>query len=206
MSSPHVAGSALLLKAVHPAWTPATIKSALETTATTTVVKEDTRTPADPFDMGGGRIDLTRAGGAALSFEETADRFADMAASPADAVDLNLPSVDVPTMPGAVTVKRTVTNVSDQAMRYVTSATAPAGTTITVSPPVLVVPPGQKVDFTVNITAAVGTDALQYFGQVDLEPVSSAAPVQHLPVAFVARQGGVSLTQACDPTTLAEGD
>ena len=49
-------------KALHPDWTPAAIKSALETTATTSVVKEDLTTPADPFDMGGGRIDLTKAG------------------------------------------------------------------------------------------------------------------------------------------------
>nr|MBA3799359.1 S8 family serine peptidase [Geodermatophilaceae bacterium] len=62
MSSPHVAGSAALLVALHPDWTPGQIKSALMTTATTAVVKEDTTTPADPFDFGAGRIDLTRAG------------------------------------------------------------------------------------------------------------------------------------------------
>ena len=71
-----------------------------------------------------------------LSFEESAEHFADMAASPTEAVDLNLPSVDVPTMPGTVTVKRTVTNVSDQTMLYATSATAPPGTTITGHAPV----------------------------------------------------------------------
>jgi subtilisin family serine protease len=205
MSSPHVAGSALLLKALHPTWTPATIKSALETTATTSVVKEDTKTPADPFDMGGGRIDLTKAGDAALSFEETADRFAELAGSPADAVELNLPSVDVPTMPGTVTVTRTVTNVSDHTMLYVTSATAPEGTTIRVSPRFVVVRAGETADFDVHITAAVGATAQQYFGQVELEPLFSPAPIQHLPVAFVTKQGGVSLTQSCDPASVAVG-
>ena len=62
MSSPHIAGSAILLQALHPTWTPGQIKSALMTTATTDVVKEDLVTPADPFDFGAGRVDLTVAG------------------------------------------------------------------------------------------------------------------------------------------------
>ena len=43
---------------LHPTWTPGQIKSALMTTARTAVVKEDTVTPADPFDIGAGRIDV----------------------------------------------------------------------------------------------------------------------------------------------------
>ena len=45
----------------HPRWTPGQIRSALMTTATTDLVKEDEETPADPFDMGAGRIDLAAA-------------------------------------------------------------------------------------------------------------------------------------------------
>ena len=71
MSSPHSAGAGALIRALHPAWTPAEVQSALMTTAFTTlpggggsavhsVLKEDAATPADPFDMGAGRIDLTR--------------------------------------------------------------------------------------------------------------------------------------------------
>ena len=56
MSSPHVAGAAILMKAAHPNWTPGQIKSALMTTAITDVMKEDESTPADPFDIGAGRI------------------------------------------------------------------------------------------------------------------------------------------------------
>ena len=69
MSSPHIAGSAILLKALHPDWTPGQIKSALMTTATTDVVKEDLTTPADPFDMGAGRVDLNVAGNPGLTFD-----------------------------------------------------------------------------------------------------------------------------------------
>ena len=76
MSSPHIAGSAILLKALHPNWTPGQIKSAIMTTAKTTVVKEDQTTPADPFDDGAGRVDLNRAGDPGLTFDESAARYA----------------------------------------------------------------------------------------------------------------------------------
>ena len=57
MSSPHIAGSAILLKALHPDWTPGQVKSALMTHRDARrCVKEDVTTPADPFDYGSGRV------------------------------------------------------------------------------------------------------------------------------------------------------
>jgi len=100
MSSPHVAGSAALLVALHPDWTPGQIKSALMTTATTAVVKEDTTTPADPFDFGAGRIDLTRAGDPGLTFDERARAFTRSATDATSRIDLNIPSVNAPLLPG----------------------------------------------------------------------------------------------------------
>ena len=60
MSSPHIAGVGDPAQGAAPDWTPGQIKSALMTTATTDVVKEDLVTPADPFDFGAGRVDLNR--------------------------------------------------------------------------------------------------------------------------------------------------
>jgi subtilisin family serine protease len=57
MSSPHVAGLLALLDQAHPDWSPAVAKSALMTTASQDVFKQDQVTPADPFDMGAGHVD-----------------------------------------------------------------------------------------------------------------------------------------------------
>ena len=71
MSSPHSAGVSALVKAAHPDWTPAEIKSALMTSSVQDVVKEDGVTPADPFDDGAGSIRADRAVNPTLVFDET---------------------------------------------------------------------------------------------------------------------------------------
>jgi hypothetical protein len=70
MATPHVAGSAALLKQLHPNWTPAQIKSALMTTATENVWLDTAQTvPAGVLDRGAGRIDLTKAGFPGLTLD-----------------------------------------------------------------------------------------------------------------------------------------
>jgi len=96
MSSPHVAGAALLVRAVHPSWTPGQVKSALMTTSITDVLKQDLATPADPFDYGAGRIDIGKSSLAPLSFDESAANYAAMSADPLHAIDLNVPSINAP--------------------------------------------------------------------------------------------------------------
>uniref|UniRef100_A0A7S4S7E1 subtilisin n=2 Tax=Ditylum brightwellii TaxID=49249 RepID=A0A7S4S7E1_9STRA len=54
MSSPHVAGIFALMDQAHPDWSPATVKSALMTTAHQDVRDNDRVSQADPFDMGAG--------------------------------------------------------------------------------------------------------------------------------------------------------
>ena len=108
MSSPHIAGSAILLKALHPTWTPGSVKSALMTTAKTSVVKEDLTTPADPFDMGAGRVDLTKAGNPGADVRRVGRAtWSTLGTTRCTALDINIPSINVPTMPGTVTVTRT---------------------------------------------------------------------------------------------------
>ena len=96
------------------------------TTATTKVVKEDTTTPADPFDMGAGRVDLNVAGNPGLTFDATAADMIRLGNDPVNAIHLNLPSVNAADMPGRVTTTRVATNVSGQRLHYDIATTAPS--------------------------------------------------------------------------------
>jgi subtilisin family serine protease len=60
MSSPHIAGAGMLMKAVHPSWTPAEIKSSMMLTAVSGF-RENGTTPWTPDDVGSGRVDLSKA-------------------------------------------------------------------------------------------------------------------------------------------------
>ncbi|MEV8631566.1 S8 family serine peptidase [Streptosporangium sp. NPDC051023] len=203
MSSPHVAGAAALVFALHPDWTPGQVKSALETTAKTSVTKQDRVTPADPFDFGGGRIDLTKAGDPGLTLSETAQNFAASANDELNRIDLNLPSVNAPVMPGLITAKRTVTNVTDRTLTYQGSGTTVNGASIAVLPPVFSVRPGKSAKITVVIAAPELPDG-QYFGQVNLKQVGGKRDL-HLPVAFFRKEGAVPVDQTCAPATIPRG-
>ncbi len=201
MSSPHVAGAALLVAAVHPDWSPGQIKSALMTQARTAVLKEDLSTPADAFDMGSGRLDVGRANSAEVTISESAANFALLTGDPVHAIDLNLPSINSAIMPGRVTTVRTLQNVTGKRVLIRSGSRAPASTTITVSPRFKWIPAGGSADFriTVDSTAPAG---VQQFGTVWFRGARTTA---HVPVAFVPNQGSVSLDQSCVDATIAVG-
>ncbi|MER7133542.1 S8 family serine peptidase [Streptosporangium saharense] len=203
MAAPHVAGAAALLFALHPGWTPGQVKSALSTTARTSVTKQDRLTPADPFDVGAGRIDLTRAGDPGLTLSESASNFAAAAADEPNRADLNLPSVNAPVMPGVLTVRRTVTNVTNRTLLYRATGTTVSGASVTVLPPLLTVAPGKSAKLSVVIAAPELPDG-QYFGRVDLKEIGGSRDL-HLPVAFFRRQGAVPVEQNCAPSDIRRG-
>ena len=202
MSSPHTAGAAILLRALHPSWSPGQVKSALMTTAITDVVKEDLTTPADPFDFGSGRIDIGQAGDAGLTLDETAERFFAMGGDPVEAVHLNIASINAPVLPGELTTRRMVTNSGAAAATYKVTTSAPRGTTITVTPRQFTVAAGQSqsIRITIQTTATSG----QHFGSITLTPTQGSS-VTRIPVAFVAAQGSVNLTSSCEPVNFPQG-
>lgn len=147
MSSPHIAGSAALLKALHPEWSPGQIKSAIMTTAKVAgVYKEDGVTPADPFDFGSGRVNLKYAGDPGLTFDESAENYV---ALKDQLWNANYPSLYIPVMPGRITVSRTVHNETDDTVEWRLRVTAPDDVTVSVPRTIKVDPHG---DATFQIT------------------------------------------------------
>jgi len=198
MSSPHSAGASALVKASHPTWTPAEIKSALMTSSVQSVVKEDGVTPADAFDMGAGRVQVDRAVNPTLVFNET---YANMVAAGTDTLhrtDLNIASIDATTMGGSVTTHRTAINVSGKNQTLDAQVSAPAGVTITVNDGHAIhVAKGASVTFPVTIDAPSVANG-QYQGRINLVPRKGANKVT-IPVAFVRTQGAVTLSNTCSP-------
>jgi len=153
MSSPHVAGTAALLKSLHPNWSPSEIKSAIMTTAKNDAIfKEDTVTPADPFDKGNGRVDVPAAADAALLMSETGDNFAD--ADPdlgGDPASLNLAGLMDSACFPSCSWQRTVTNGSGAVGTWEFSAESVPGLELSAQPSSFTLGIGRSQ--TVTITA-----------------------------------------------------
>ncbi len=201
MSSPHVAGVAALLAAKRPEWTPGQIKSALMTTAITDVVKEDLKTPADPMDFGAGRIAADKAARPGITIAETANRMLEFADDEVKAVDLNLPSVNAPVMPGRLTTVRTLRNDTGERITYRVKS---SDSSVTASPSLISVPARGEAELTITI-ASREADAQWRFATVTLSPQSDF-PTVHLPVAFRPTQGKVTLTSGCATSELSIGE
>ena len=171
MSSPHVAGVGALLVQAHRDWTPGMIRSALMTTASQDVTKEDRVTPADPFDFGAGHIRPNPATDPGLTYDAGFDDYigflcgvgelpASLCTTPApggfgvpviDPSDLNLPSIGIGSLGGIQTVTRTVRNAG-AAGTYAVSVAAPPGVAVTVDPTALTLAAGESASYTVTFT------------------------------------------------------
>lgn len=177
MASPHVAGAAALLMSLHPDWTPAEVQSALMTTAWTDMLKEDGSTPADPFDIGSGRIQMAPAAQAALVMDETYDNY--MAANPdngGDPKSLNIPSLGNGSCVGTCTWERTVRSTLALPQDWAVILNAPPTITLSASPMNFTLNPGMTQ--TLVITADVMGAPLDVwqFAEVVITPVITMSP------------------------------
>ncbi|KAL6911791.1 hypothetical protein ACP4OV_000596 [Aristida adscensionis] len=186
MSAPHLSGVAALIRSAHPAWSPAAIKSAITTTADTSVTDE-TGAPASHSAMGAGLVNPAKAMDPGLVYDISpeeyipylcglglADDQVNRITFPAPAVscaemetteakDLNTASIMVALTEErpAVTVRRTVANVGAAGSVYRAEVGAPDGVTITVTPKELRFEEmDQKVSFTLTVERSVGDRAL----------------------------------------------
>lgn len=184
MSSPHVAGLALLLRQSHPDWSPAAVKSALMTTGYSTL--NDGLAGAQngllPWAQGAGHVDPNKAVNPGLVYDAGKADFVAyqckvnkaLVAPASDCVtygtldetyNLNLPSITVSSVQGNVTVRRTVTNVGGASATYSGAASVP-GFTAQVTPASLTLAPGARGSFTVKLTATSAPKDVWQFGSL----------------------------------------
>jgi hypothetical protein len=152
--------------------------------------------------MGGGSIRADRAVNPTVVFNETYANFVAAGTDTIHRVDLNLPSIDATTFSGDLVTHRTAINVSGKSQNLAVQITQPAGVTITVGNKNhdLHIAKGGSLSFSIEISAPDVANG-QYFARINLVPAKGGNKVT-IPVAFVKKQGSVSLSQTCSPTSI----
>ncbi|OVA20908.1 Peptidase S8/S53 domain [Macleaya cordata] len=173
MSCPHVAAAAALVKAIHPTWSSAAIRSALMTTAGLRnnvggLLTDASGNPATPFSYGSGHLWPTKAADPGLVYDAAyTDYLLFLCSSGVKNVDpnfncpkispspsnLNYPSLAISKLNGTMTVKRTVTNVGGSRSVYFSTVKPPVGFSVKIFPRILVFSRvGEKKSFTITVT------------------------------------------------------
>jgi subtilisin family serine protease len=188
MATPHVAGAAALLMALHPEWTPPEVKSALMLTALENgLTKSDGATPSDPFDRGAGRIRVDVAAAAGLVLDETGAHFS--AADPAqngDPATLNLASVQDLACGDARHLSREFTSTLERAMHWSVQVQGDpvlsAHLTLGASAFDVAARQRHALDIVIDC-AALPADGATRFADIVLSASDASLPPLHLPVA-----------------------
>ncbi|KAE8719698.1 Subtilisin-like protease SBT3.3 [Hibiscus syriacus] len=162
MATPHVSRIVALLKSLYQDWSPAAIKSAIITTALTAQLSggpifAEGEPPklANPFDFGGGIVNPNNAADPGLVYDMNTDDYVQylcaMGYSNTDIVqltehpiscpskqpsilDLNLPSITIPSLKKPTVLTRTVTNVGPVNSKYKANIESTSGINIAVKP------------------------------------------------------------------------
>lgn len=183
MSCPHISGVAALVKAAHPDWSPAAIKSALMTTSYTS---DNTNSPlldaaggqiANAYAYGSGYVDPQKALSPGFIYDLTTDDYiaflcslgyyaqhiqvitrrtkVSCANKLSDPGNLNYPSFSVVFgKKRVVKYTREVTNVGPAGSAYVVKVSGPEFVGVTIKPTKLVFrKPGQKAKYSVTFVS-----------------------------------------------------
>jgi subtilisin family serine protease len=205
MATPHITGAAALVRALHRNWTPEQVRSAMMTTAVTSMREQDGTSATNPFDRGAGRVDLTRAGKAGLLLSESATNFQN--ADPSNGGDpstLNLASLAQAKCAETCSWTRTVTSSASGTVTWTASASAPSGMTLTASPSSFTITAGatKTIQFTANVSGL--PHGAWRFAEVRLTPSNTAIPAVHMPVAVVRASAGPGATPPPPDCNIAE--
>ncbi|MEM1181557.1 MAG: S8 family serine peptidase [Acidobacteriota bacterium] len=197
-SSPHVAGAAALLKALHPTWTPGQIRSALMTTTETALFQEGTLRPARGGETGSGRIDVSAAVRAPLALDET--KAAYLAADPAqdgEPESLNVPSMHNSSCAVSCRFERTVTNVSGAAGTWTVAPSGHPAISLTATPGALNLDAGESATLQITATPTAGAPT-EAWELLYLELGRPGFPTTRLPLSLGATNGQVPERLALD--------
>ncbi|KAB1208408.1 Subtilisin-like protease [Morella rubra] len=193
MSCPHISGIVALLKAVHPQWSPAALRSAIMTTAKTrdnnqTTMLDATNLKATPLAYGAGHVQPKLAVDPGLIYDLLVEDYLNFLCARGYSassitiftdqpykcpkgfhlVDFNYPSIAVPYFQETpVTVTRTVTNVGSPGS-YDARIKAPAGVSVAVEPETLEFKAiGEKKTYKLTLTPRAGYNITNYeFGEL----------------------------------------
>jgi len=191
MASPHVAGGAALLKAVHSGWSPSMIASAIAMTATPELAIDHDGSEATPHKRGAGRPRLDQAVNAGLYLDETESGFT--LANPAtggNPKDLNLPGLVDTACFNACSFQRTVTDLAGGATWSASVQGFGNGASVSVTPADFTLANNASRELTINVdlsqSEAVGT---WVYGEVRLS--SNGLPDAVFPVAVFVDGGSL---------------
>ncbi|GLJ18273.1 hypothetical protein SUGI_0323140 [Cryptomeria japonica] len=181
MACPHATGAAAYVKSFHPDWSPAAIKSALMTTASTLDATLDGNEAAE-LGYGAGQINPLKAINPGLVYDANANSYLNMLCSQGYSEtslrlltgefiscssnlskngvwELNYPSIMVisnASEPFLAQFPRTVTNVGPAKSTYEAKINAPFGMNVTVEPDILTfTSSNQKMSYNVKIESRV---------------------------------------------------
>ncbi|MBL8299644.1 MAG: S8 family serine peptidase [Rhodanobacteraceae bacterium] len=194
MAAPHVAGSSALLRSLNRSWTPAQVKSALMTTAKPDLFEVDGTTPATPFSVGAGRIDVAKASRAGLILDETGANY--LAANPAtggNPSQLNIASFQNLGCVGTCTFPRTVKSTRTAPVTWTATinGTLPG---VTVSPTSFTVANAATQAITLSANSTLFPAGQTLFGELVLTPNNATIPVARMPIALRAAPPEIDVT------------
>jgi minor extracellular serine protease Vpr len=156
MSSPHVAGSAAVLRGLHPTWTPAQIKSALVNTADLVVKNAfDASTTVGPQAQGAGREDLTEASTTDLTFWPTSASFGRISASRTNATPLSVKITNLTGTARTFTVAELKFTPAGGTLAPYNGGSVSSGDSRITTPTSIAVPANSSATLTISVNAGL---------------------------------------------------